>query len=306
MKPPAAWRVLSILVWLAAAPVLATTYTNAINDSSWRAASSVFECRLEHEVPYFGKAVFSTRAGEGSRFFINGSVSRFAAGQAEVIAKPPVWLNSYEDESLGMVPVKQGRNPMWLDARYAEKYLAELNSGKELEFVRKAWYEDNSRPSARLALSTIGFKTAYRSYLGCLAGLLPESFHQLERTALYFGVNVPEESDELSPAIRRKLDNVLSLVKHDNKIRRFYVDGHASAPGERADNLELSKRRAELVADYLKRRGIPEDWLVVRWHGERYPVASNANASGRAKNRRVTLRLERVEEIEVLPLAANK
>ncbi|KXF81091.1 hypothetical protein ATN88_19200 [Enterovibrio coralii] len=37
--------------------------------------------------------------------------------------------------------------------------------------------------------------------------------------------------------------------------------------------------------------GIDKAMLEVRAHGERYPIASNENAEGRQKNRRVTLRL---------------
>ena len=65
----------------------------------------------------------------------------------------------------------------------------------------------------------------------------------------------------------------------------------------------MSKGRAELISQYLARRGIPESWITVRWHGERYPAVSNASKAGRAKNRRVTVRLERVKEIDVLPIA---
>ena len=286
-------------------PVVAMTYTNGINESAWMSHTSVFECRLEHSVPYYGRAVFQTRAGETSRFFLNSKSSRFASGKAEVVAKSPAWFNSDKSQSLGLVPVKKGMRPMRLGTKNAEKYLSELNSGNELEFVRRAWYEKETHPSIRLALSTIGFRPEYRKYRSCLADLLPRNFDQLERTSLYFGISIPEVSDDLEPNIRRQLDNVLALVKHDDKIKKFYIDGHASAPGDRGDNLELSKRRAEIIADYLKRRGVPEDWIVVRWHGERYPVATNASYGGRSKNRRVTLRLERIEELDVLPLASK-
>jgi len=283
----------------------AVTYTNGINESSWAASTSVFECRLQHSVPYYGDAVFRTRAGEASGFHLQARSSRFQAGSAQVLAKTPVWKPSLVEMSLGVVPVKRGRRPMWLGTKDAEKMLSELNKGMDIEFVKDAWYEPQEQPTMRLAMTTIGFRKEYRKYLNCLTGLLPANFHQMKRTALYFEPGVPEESEKLNRDIKRKLDNILMLVKHDSKIRVFYIDGHASAPGDRAENLALSKRRAELIAEYLKRRGVPEDWLNVRWHGERYPVASNATVGGRSKNRRVTIRLERVEEVDVLPLAAN-
>ncbi len=283
----------------------AVTYSNAINESSWKSSTSVFECRLEHQVPVFGSAVFTTRAGEKSKFYLRSHAAKFDAGQAAVYAKSPVWKKQDQVESLGYVPVKRGKRPMWLGTENTEKMLSELNMGKEIEFVRKAWFEDKGNPSIRLAISNIGFREKYRKYLDCLASLLPANFDQIRRTALYFAPGPTEDKEGLSNGNMNKLDQMLKLVKHDEKIRHFFIDGHTSAPGDRSENLELSKMRAEMVFDYLKSRGVPEDWIKIRWHGERYPIASNATASGRAKNRRVTVRMERVEEVEVLPLAAN-
>jgi len=54
-----------------------------------------------------------------------------------------------------------------------------------------------------------------------------------------------------------------------------------------------SQKRTERVVDYLVERGVSQDMIVARWHGERYKVATNQNSRGRAKNRRVTLRLSK-------------
>lgn len=289
---------------LVSLPAQAVTYSNHINTSEWEARSSVFECRLEHTVPYYGKAVFRTRAGERSGFFLSAKASRFKAGEAKLTTRIPVWFNPNEEEReslMGAAPIKQGKWPLWLDTTWAERMMAELSEGNEVAIKQKVWFNSEA-DEAELALSSIGFKKAYRRYLDCLAGLLPANFDQLKRTALYFE---PGETDELSPGLQRQLDKILALVKHDNKLRMFYIDGHTDSNGDRAENLELSKTRAELVSTYLKRRGIPEDWIVIRWHGERYPVASNATVNGRARNRRVTVRLERIEEIDVLPLGGK-
>ncbi len=280
-------------------------YSNEINPSSWSTHTSVFECRLEHNVPYYGDAVFRTRAGEASAFYLRASTSRFQAGTANVIAKSPVWKSKIDRQELGRISVKRGKRPLWLDSKHAENYLSQLYQGRELKFIRPTWYHDEKAPAMDLVVKTIGFREAYDQYLSCLAGLLPRNFEQMRRTALYYSVG-DTESEGLSDENIKSLEYILALVKHDNKIRKFYIDGHASSPGDRADNLELSKGRAEIVAEWLRDRGVPDDWMVVRWHGERYPVASNATRQGRAQNRRVTVRIERIEEVEVLPLAQNK
>ncbi|WP_239923634.1 flagellar protein MotY [Agaribacterium haliotis] len=277
----------------------ALSYSNAINDSSWRLHSSVHSCRLEHNIPFYGQAVFRTRAGEASGFYLRSSTARMQDGQADLFAVAPLWKAEQLEQKLASVPVKQGRRPLWLNSELTERLLAKLYSGENIELRAATWF-DSQASQARLALSTIGFQQSYRDYLRCVSGLLPRNFDQLRRTALLFpGGDV----EELPLRLTAQLDQMLKLVKHDNKIRYFYIDGHSDSVGDRADNLELSKKRAMLVAQYLERRGIPKDWITLRWHGERYPVASNGSVAGRAKNRRVTVRMERVEEIEVLPLA---
>ena len=293
--------IVSSLVWFAGS-CYATTYTNYINESSWSTSGSVFKCEMVHSIPYFGDAVFMTRAGESSAFFLDGMTSRFRKGEAAIIAKPPVWRSDQRLETLGFVPVKQAKKPMHLKTRRTEEVLAQLYKGMDIELKRRAWYEASNKPSAKVIVSTIGFQEVYKQYLECLASLLPANFDQLKRTSLYFS---PPGSTDLTADSYKKLDHIIELVKHDKTIKKFYIDGHASSPGDRSENLELSKSRAEEVSLYLQEGGIPKDQIVVRWHGERYPIASNNSRGGRSKNRRVTVRLEKVFDEAKTMAAAN-
>ncbi len=117
-----------------------TTYTNGINESGWSAGTSVFECSLKHQVPYYGTAVFRTRAGETSVFYLNALSSRFQAGTAKIRAKEPIWKGK-DLLTLADVPIKKGTRPMWLPRKNAERMLKELNNGMEIEIIRDAWYE---------------------------------------------------------------------------------------------------------------------------------------------------------------------
>ncbi len=278
-------------------------YSNAISDGAWRARTSVFSCSLEHNLPYYGKALFRTRAGERSAFLLTEQSSRFEPGEAQIFAQLPAWKEGLEREQVGSAPAKRGRTPMWLDADWAEIILLKLYEGMEVEITQKAWYQQEASARTRLVITPIGFRPAYNRYLSCLGSLLPANFDQMKRSAIYFP---DEEIEEIPPQEAQKLDRILKIVKHDKSIRAFFVDGHTDSAGDRADNLEVSRVRAEMVANYLTRRGVPEDWITLRWHGERYPVASNGTNSGKARNRRVTVRMERVDEIEVLPLKEER
>ena len=66
--------------------------------------------------------------------------------------------------------------------------------------------------------------------------------------------------------------------------------GHTDSTGDDAYNLDLSKRRAQSAVDYLVAKGIDASRITVAGYGEARPVADNATAEGRAKNRRVELR----------------
>lgn len=59
--------------------------------------------------------------------------------------------------------------------------------------------------------------------------------------------------------------------------------------GSDSHNLSLSKACAGSVRDYLVSRGVDASRLVARGYGETRPVADNATAAGRARNRRVEL-----------------
>ena len=75
--------------------------------------------------------------------------------------------------------------------------------------------------------------------------------------------------------------------------RRITLEGHTDAIGTEAYNLELSRRRAEGVAQELVARGVQRDRLTAEGFGKQRPLVPNTlpdgkdNPAGRALNRRV-------------------
>jgi outer membrane protein OmpA-like peptidoglycan-associated protein len=73
---------------------------------------------------------------------------------------------------------------------------------------------------------------------------------------------------------------------------RIEVAGHTDSMGEDAYNLDLSRRRAQAVLDYLLGHfSLKGDRFSVKGYGETMPVADNGTAAGRAENRRVELKV---------------
>ncbi len=267
---------------------MAKPFQTALDESSWSTEGSVFQCRMLHRVPYYGEAVFEQRAGESPRFRLKSNSPRLSTGEASLVSRPPVWKPGGVVRDLGYVPVEQGDEPVSLDERGAQRLLAELFAGQDVAFTRMPWYDEQS--AVRVMLSPVNFRLAYQQYLGCQAQLLPVNFDQIRRTAVFF----PVGSDELPVSELKKLDQIALYVKADERVQSFFVDGHTDSQGSRSDNLALSQRRAQQVTELLIERGIPADRITSRWHGERYPVATNRTVQGRADNRRVTIRLQKV------------
>jgi len=268
----------------------AQTFGNALAEARWELDASVFECRLSYPLPGFGSAHFAQRAGETQAFFLRQENRYLAAGEAQVVAASPIWRETLVRETLAPAQVSESARPLRLNWRRSQSLAAKLQEGMQLAFENAAWYGRGD--SVRLVLEPVGFRPAFDAYQACLADLLPVNFDQVERTAIYF----PSGNQELPDEELEKLDLVARYTQADKQVVKVYVDGHTDGAGLRAENLNLSRERAESVAQFLKDRGVSEDKVVTRWHGERYPVASNQTPEGRAENRRVTIRLERVQK----------
>jgi outer membrane protein OmpA-like peptidoglycan-associated protein len=67
------------------------------------------------------------------------------------------------------------------------------------------------------------------------------------------------------------------------------VAGHTDSKGDDNYNMELSKKRANAVADYLATQSVNRGRMTVNWFGESKPVASNDTDEGRSQNRRVEI-----------------
>ncbi|HYN59774.1 MAG TPA: OmpA family protein [Rubrivivax sp.] len=109
------------------------------------------------------------------------------------------------------------------------------------------------------------------------------------------GILFPEGGWELNPAGKATLSKLAPVLKTltGQKIEvKGFTDNVPIGPELRArfpSNLELSKARAQSVADHLVAQGVPPGILSVSGFGDAQPVASNDTAQGRAKNRRVVM-----------------
>lgn len=104
------------------------------------------------------------------------------------------------------------------------------------------------------------------------------------------GVNFRLDSAELLPTALSILDQAASVL-NNYPTMTVEVAGHTDSTGEASYNLDLSKRRANSVRQYLIGRGIDGSRMQKRGYGETSPIASNATRAGRAQNRRTEFRI---------------
>jgi outer membrane protein OmpA-like peptidoglycan-associated protein len=93
----------------------------------------------------------------------------------------------------------------------------------------------------------------------------------------------------LKPQSKAILSEIAKYLKSHQPVK-LKVEGHTDNVGGSAYNLNLSRRRAEAVKAYLVGLGVQAALLSPAGLGYTKPVASNANARGRALNRRVVFR----------------
>jgi OOP family OmpA-OmpF porin len=103
------------------------------------------------------------------------------------------------------------------------------------------------------------------------------------------GVVFDTASAELRAESYPILDGAAEVLKRYPELK-IEVAGHTDSRSSDAYNLDLSKRRAATVMQYLADKGVTNT-LSSRGFGERQPVASNKTEEGMQQNRRVVLRV---------------
>ena len=110
----------------------------------------------------------------------------------------------------------------------------------------------------------------------------------LAEQALGFG----RGSADLTRASRDRVEALASIVRRC-PTARIEIGGHTDSRGKAEMNRRLSQARAEAVAEALENAGIAAERLEAVGYGPSRPIADNATAEGRAKNRRIEMTILR-------------
>ena len=111
--------------------------------------------------------------------------------------------------------------------------------------------------------------------------------------------NVTFDTDQfmLKPEFRPTLDKIsANLNQYPNSLIDVY--GHTDSTGTPGHNQILSENRARTVGDYLTTQGVSATRIRTQGFAATLPIADNATLEGRAKNRRV--------EIKIVPITQDQ
>lgn len=99
-------------------------------------------------------------------------------------------------------------------------------------------------------------------------------------------VNFDVGTADLAAGSQPTVDRLAALLKEHPKAR-IRLEGFTDASGAAETNAPLSDARASTVKKLLVDRGIAEDRIQAVGRGDQEPLADNASAAGRARNRRI-------------------
>jgi outer membrane protein OmpA-like peptidoglycan-associated protein len=93
---------------------------------------------------------------------------------------------------------------------------------------------------------------------------------------------------DINAETQAKIDKLVTYLRPETVIR-IDATGHADKSGTTANNLIISRRRAEAVKKELMRQGVPEDWIKIAWKGETSPLVQTPDGQRHQENRRVDI-----------------
>jgi len=94
----------------------------------------------------------------------------------------------------------------------------------------------------------------------------------------------------LSAQSQEQLANIAAILKAYPSVQ-IKIGGYTDNIGDYAANMQLSQQRADSVQQQLVGMGIAAERIQAEGYGPQHPIADNSTEAGRARNRRIALRV---------------
>ena len=245
---------------------------------------------MVHPIPNYGDAVFSSHASKKINLDFELKMKRPMGKTRDVslISMPPVWRPGEGANRITNIRFFQPFDG-YVGGQTAWGILSELEKGRYPTFSYQEWQSRDER--VEVALSSVLFQSSYNVFSDCIANLLPYSFEDIAFTILHYD----RTSVELNKQSQKRLAQIAEYIRHNQDIDLVLVSTYTDAEDTKSASQNLSERRAEVLQEYFKSLGLPEDRIRVQGYGKRRPVDDNASPIGKDRNRRVVISLGRTQ-----------
>jgi outer membrane protein OmpA-like peptidoglycan-associated protein len=269
---PAEWREVDVKL-----VVLEQIWPERRNDPSKFAGVAREVVRLADHTRRVGTQRADSAAAHAARL---ATAARLAQAADEVEAAQRRKAEAERDAALARAYADSVRAEAARTLRYADSVRAAAEAAQqEAEAAR----QERDAARARLAGSISAIMDTRREARGLVVNLSDVLFTSGQAV--------------LQPGARENLSKLSGILLAYPGPYTLAIGGHTDSVGSDALNDKLSQARAESVRDYLLEAGITAARITsVRGYGKRQPVADNATADGRAKNRRVELVIDDAAE----------
>lgn len=102
-------------------------------------------------------------------------------------------------------------------------------------------------------------------------------------------IEFDKSSATVRPANAHLIDGIVRIASTCPGV--LHIEGHTDNAGSARMNADLSRRRANAVRDALIQRGIDPGRISADGYGAARPIADNSDETGRARNRRIEVRV---------------
>lgn len=260
-------------------------YGANLDEAKWRSSGNRLECHLSQTIPGYGKATFKHRALEAMEFRVSSTYKPREDSQALIYTNPPHWMRYGNQKVLGRVPLSSQKDVIVVPEDWAYRMAIELREGMEAVWTHGDMADADDIVSARI--SPIRFEDAWRDFQQCGERLIDYGYSDIRYSVFYFA----KKSLRLSRKETAYLDKLAEYVSLDPEFQYIQINSHTDSRGLRRFNLAISKKRANLVKNYLIEKGVDPKRFVIVARGEKKPKYNNRTKTGRAKNRRVEVSL---------------
>lgn len=283
------WCIFMALILCGSFPVKADlrSFIADIDTAQWQLSlNDPLSCQLVHDIPAYGKAVFTSRASKDSnlRFTLDMWVKPSKQTFVTLHSIAPKWQPGKTGHLLAEFDFYPAFDGEFLDD-LAWKVLAQLDSGMQPTFFYNDWY--NVQDQVSVGLSSANFKSTFSAFKACVSQLLPYSFDDIALTVLSY----QSGGIQLTDAAQRQLDRIKAYLALDSSVELVLIDAYSDSYGSRHSNRMLSQKRADSLKAVLVASGIDTERILTAAQGEKRPVASNLTMNERDRNRRVVIQI---------------